>query len=110
MKWCWVAATALVVLGGCATYQPVPIGYGGPTAILSDTGAEVEPVFVLHPDLSGLTSGAEIESLDRQTQFKEAEETRLRSDRDKLTRRQLCRRARSKHPSVEGEADGPIRN
>jgi hypothetical protein len=38
MKWRCFALAALVVVAGCATYKPVPDGYGGPTAILSDTG------------------------------------------------------------------------
>ena len=38
MRGHWCALLALTALAGCATYKPVPDGYGGPTAILSDTG------------------------------------------------------------------------
>jgi hypothetical protein len=32
----FTCAVVCAVLGGCASYQPVPPGYGGPTATLSD--------------------------------------------------------------------------
>lgn len=36
-KLLWLFAFAVVTLGGCATYKPVPDGYTGPTAVISDS-------------------------------------------------------------------------
>lgn len=36
MKWMQIAAAA-ILLGGCATYNPIPEGYSGPTAVIKDT-------------------------------------------------------------------------
>lgn len=38
MTFRWAVWVASAALAGCAAYKPVPDGYGGPTAILSDTG------------------------------------------------------------------------
>jgi hypothetical protein len=42
MKKCLAALFAAATLASCATYQPVPEGYAGPTANVRDTGGYVD--------------------------------------------------------------------
>jgi hypothetical protein len=42
MKKCLAALFAAATLASCATYQPVPEGYAGPTANVRDTGGYID--------------------------------------------------------------------